>query len=69
MIVGAVFCFLIGLAVSGPITLAVLVIALFPALAAYNKNEDFLKWYCYGVMIWLVAMPHSLLIPQRIVTK
>jgi type IV secretory pathway TrbD component len=39
-----------------------LVIALFPGLAAHNKGETFLKWYCYGVVIWIVAMPHSLIL-------
>jgi hypothetical protein len=39
-----------------------LLIALFPALAASNRGESFINWYCYGVMLWIVAMPHSLLL-------
>lgn len=42
--------------------ITVLILALFPAVAAYNRGESFINWYCYGVIIWIVAMIHSLLI-------
>jgi hypothetical protein len=39
--------------------LAVL-IGLIPAFIARNKGKNFLLWWFYGFMLFLVALPHSL---------
>jgi hypothetical protein len=41
--------------------LAVL-IGLIPAFIARNKGRNFLLWWFYGAMMFIVALPHSLLI-------
>ena len=41
--------------------LAVL-IGLIPAVIALNKGKSFLLWWFYGAMLFIVALPHSLLI-------
>jgi hypothetical protein len=41
--------------------LAVL-IGLIPAFIARNKGKSFLLWWFYGAMLFMVALPHSLLI-------
>jgi hypothetical protein len=39
--------------------LAVL-IGLIPAFVARNKGKNFLLWWFYGAMLFIVALPHSL---------
>jgi hypothetical protein len=41
--------------------LAVL-IGLIPAFIARNKGKNFLLWWFYGAMLFIVALPHSILI-------
>ncbi len=38
------------------------VIGLIPAFIARNKGKNFLIWWFYGAMMFIVALPHSLLI-------
>ena len=39
-------------------------LALIPAFIAKSKGRDFILWYFYGVLIFIVAFPHSLLISK-----
>ena len=41
--------------------LAVL-IGLIPAFIARNKGKSFVLWWFYGAMLFIVALPHSVLI-------
>jgi hypothetical protein len=41
--------------------LAVL-IGLIPAAIAQSKGRNFVAWWFYGAMLFIVALPHSLLI-------
>lgn len=36
------------------------VIGLIPAFIARNKGKNFLLWWFYGAMMFIVALPHSL---------
>ena len=37
-------------------------IGLIPAFIARNKGKNFTLWWFYGAMLFIVAMPHALLI-------
>jgi len=37
-------------------------IALIPAVIARNKGRSFIKWWIYGILLFIVALPHALLI-------
>ena len=39
-------------------------LALIPAFIAKSKGREFILWYFYGVLIFIVAFPHSLLISK-----
>jgi len=39
-----------------------LVIAVIPAAIASSKGRSFAAWYVYGVLLWIVALVHSLVI-------
>ncbi len=43
------------------LVLAVL-LALIPATIAKRKGWSFFGWWCYGFLIWIVALPHALLL-------
>ena len=44
------------------------VISLIPAAIARRKGYSFIGWWCYGLLIWPVAIPHVLLIkPNKVV--
>jgi hypothetical protein len=38
------------------------IFGLIPAFIAKNKGKNFFLWWFYGFMIFIVALPHSLLI-------
>ena len=40
-------------------------LALIPAFIAKNKGRNFTTWYIYGVLIFIVALIHSLLISSK----
>ena len=40
-------------------------IGLIPAFVASNKGYDFATWWIYGALLWIVAMPHSLMLKPR----
>ena len=39
-----------------------IIIGLIPAVIARNKGKSFMLWWFYGAMLFIVALPHSLLI-------
>lgn len=39
-----------------------IVIGLIPAAIASSKGRNFFLWWFYGAMIWIIAMPHALLL-------
>lgn len=45
------------------------IIALFigaiPAMIAKNKGKSFLAWYIYGVLLFIVALPHALIMKSN----
>lgn len=45
----------------GVLILAI-IIGLIPAAIAQSKGRSFLLWWFYGAMIWIIAMPHSLML-------
>lgn len=36
-------------------------IGLIPAIIAKNKGRSFLGWWIYGALLFIVALPHSLI--------
>jgi hypothetical protein len=46
------------------LVLAVL-IGLIPAAIARNKGRSFVGWWIYGALLFIVALPHSLLMGGR----
>jgi hypothetical protein len=40
-------------------------LAVIPALIAKDKGKDFWTWYCYGFLLWIVALIHSLCISRE----
>jgi len=42
-----------------------IIIGLIPAIIAWKKGKSFLLWWFYGAMLFIVALPHSLLIKPR----
>lgn len=41
------------------------IIGLIPAWIARNKGKSFFLWWFYGAMIFIVALPHALLMKPR----
>lgn len=46
-----------------------LFLALIPAFIAKNKGRSFGVWYVYGVLLFIVALIHSLLISKKTEVK
>jgi hypothetical protein len=44
------------------ILIIAIVIGLIPAAIASSKGRSFFGWWVYGSLLWIVAMPHSLII-------
>ncbi|ELY2017904.1 hypothetical protein SL053_001809 [Flavobacterium psychrophilum] len=42
-----------------------LIIGILPAFIAYNKGRSFFGWWFYGVCLFIIALPHSILISSR----
>lgn len=42
-----------------------MVIGVIPGLIARSKGRDFLPWYVYGVLLFGIALIHSLLISRN----
>ncbi len=52
------------------IVLLLIILAFIPAMVASQKNRSFVRWHVYGVLLFPVALIHSLLIekPVRLIT-
>lgn len=46
------------------ILLLAVLIGLIPAAVAQSKGRNFFLWWLYGAALWIVAMPHSLLLKR-----
>lgn len=44
--------------------LIALVLGLIPASIAQNRGRSFLGWYIFGFLLWIVALPCALMIPN-----
>lgn len=44
------------------ILIIVLIIGLIPAMIASSKGQNFILWYLYGMALWIIALPHALLL-------
>ncbi|WP_208526769.1 hypothetical protein [Flavobacterium psychrophilum] len=42
-----------------------LIIGILPAFIAHNKGRSFFGWWFYGICLFIVALPHSILISSR----
>ncbi|MFN5954206.1 MAG: zinc ribbon domain-containing protein [Dolichospermum sp.] len=40
------------------------IVGLVPALIAYKKGRNFLNWWMYGHLLFIVAFPHALLLRE-----
>ena len=47
------------------VVLLLLVLALIPATIAKKKGENFIGWYIYGVLLWIVALIHSIVMKDK----
>ncbi len=42
------------------------IIGVIPAMIAQNKGRDFVLWWIYGAALFIIALPHSLIISKDI---
>ena len=42
-----------------------LIFALIPAMIASGKGRSFIGWYIYGVILFIIALVHSILIKEN----
>lgn len=49
--------------------IAVALLGLIPASIASGKGRDFVTWWLYGAALFIVALPHSLMLGQSGGTK
>lgn len=47
-----------------PFLLLAILIGLIPAAIAQSKGRNFVAWWLYGALLFIVALPHSLLIKK-----
>jgi hypothetical protein len=40
-------------------------LGLIPALIANNKGRSFFGWYVYGVLLFIIALVHALIIKEK----
>ena len=45
--------------------IVVALIGLIPAMIASSKGRSFVGWWIYGALLFIVALPHSLLIQEN----
>lgn len=44
-----------------------ILLGLIPAIIAKRKGHSFIGWWIYGILLFIVALPHSLIIkPNRV---
>jgi len=63
LITGCVIVGLMMLAFSPATPIFLALLALAPAMLASEKGGKPLNWYCYGFMLWIVAIIHAAIIP------
>lgn len=44
-------------------------LGLLPAFIARDKGRNFFKWWAYGALVFIIALPHSLMLPSMGVKK
>ena len=44
--------------------LIAIVLGVIPATVAYYKGRDFVPWWFYGTALWIIALPHSILMTK-----
>ncbi len=47
-----------------PLFLLAILLGLIPAAIAQSKGRSFVAWWLYGALLFIVALPHSLLIKK-----
>jgi hypothetical protein len=63
LITGCVIVGLIMLAVSPAVPTFTALLAIGPAMLASDKGSKPLNWWCYGLLLWIVAIIHVTMIP------
>lgn len=48
------------------ILIIVLILGFIPAMIAKSKGRSFILWYIYGVLLFIIALVHSILIKGNI---
>jgi hypothetical protein len=66
LITGCVIVGLMMLAFSPATPIFLALLALAPAMLASEKGGKPLNWYCYGFMLWIVAIIHAAMIPANL---
>jgi hypothetical protein len=41
--------------------MVLLIIAMIPAAIAHSKGRSFMGWWLYGMALWIIALPHSIM--------
>lgn len=44
---------------------AAVVLGMIPGTIAFNKGRDFFLWWLYGAVLFIVALPHALLVSHE----
>lgn len=44
-------------------------LGLIPAVIAKNKGRSFWLWWLYGFLLWIVALPHAIVVKPAYPTK
>ncbi|NLK00580.1 MAG: zinc ribbon domain-containing protein [Clostridia bacterium] len=42
-----------------------MILGIIPGMIARKKGRSFLGWYIYGVLLFIIALPHSLIMKSR----
>jgi hypothetical protein len=63
LIVGCVIVSWIMLIFSPSMIMLMALLALAPAMVASEKGCKPLNWWCYGFLLWIVAIVHAIIIP------
>ena len=43
-----------------------IILGLIPAAIAQHKGRSFMGWWFYGAALWIVALPHALMMKARV---
>jgi len=55
----------------GPTIVLATLLGLIPASIARNKGRDFVAWWAYGALLFIVALPHALILQpdQKVIER